>query len=632
MKKKYYITTPIYYPSGKLHIGHAYTTIAADVMARYKKQQGYDVFYLTGSDEHGQKIETVAKKENKEPKVYVDEIVLDMKKLWESLNIDYDRFIRTTDDDHMKNVQKIFSKLLEQGDIYLDKYSGLYCQSDEAYYTKTQAENGVCPDCGKKLEVVEEESYFFRCSKYTDRLLKHFEENPDFLQPAHRTKELINNFIKPGLEDLAVSRTSFKWGVPVLENPNHVIYVWIDALSNYITALGYNTEENNMDKFWPANTQLVGKEIIRFHAIYWPMILMALDIELPKQIFAHGWLLMENDKMSKSKGNVIYPDFLIDNYGEDTLRYYLMREVPFGLDGQFTPTSYINRINNDIVNDLSNLINRTIAMTNKYFSGKTSNTNFSNNNYINHFDLIKNEEEKYHENLEKLNFSKALESLWKIVSTTNKLIDLEEPWILAKDILENSEQLNMCLWTLIDTCRLISKLIEPFMPKTSLQINQNLNLKSYESENKYEVVKEPIIIYQRLDKENEITKIREKMKSDAQKAKEKLDIVPRGTIKLEDFTKVNIEVGQIKKCIKHSKADKLYVLDVETKDGQKQIVSGLVQYYKEEELLERKVLLGVNLEEVKIMGILSQGMILTTESDEKVSIIDVDNEVGAVVK
>lgn len=640
-KKTFYITTPIYYPSAKLHIGHAYTTIAGDVLKRYKKLQGYEVFYLTGTDEHGEKIEEAANKMKLEPKLYVDNVVEDIKKTWSLLDIEYDRFIRTTDEDHKEIVQQIFSKLLEKGDIYLSEYSGLYCKSDEAYYTETQAKNGNCPDCGKKLELISEESYFFKCSKYVDKLVKFYEDNPNWLEPNYRIKELLNNFIKPGLDDLAVSRTSFKWGIPVKENDEHVIYVWIDALSNYISALGYNTsDQEKFEKFWPADVQLLGKEIIRFHAIYWPMILMALDLPLPKKLFAHGWLLMENDKMSKSKGNVIYPEFLVENYGQDTLRYYLMREVPFGSDGQFTPESFINRINNDLVNDLSNLVNRTVSMANQYFNGKVVKRNFTNSNYTEYNDSKETYISEYHKMMDKLEFSKALEYLWKLISSTNKLIDLEEPWILVKDIKTNINQLDKCLWTLLDSINKIAELIAPFMPTWSLKVLKNIGkekIGNYDTE--YQVIKIPEIIYQRLDKEAEKKKINEKMKSDLIKSKEKLTEnfeeekkVPRGTIEFSEFQKSEIQVGEIIKCDTHPKADKLYIMQVKLENETRQIISSLVEFYDSKELINKKVLVVTNLKPIKLRGEESNGMILTTKKKSQVNIIEVEAEIGALVE
>ncbi len=637
MEKNFYVTTPIYYPSAKLHLGHAYTTIAADVVKKYREQEGYNVFYLTGTDEHGEKLEIKAKENNREPKEYIDNIVADIKVLWEKLEIENDKFIRTTDENHKLQVQAIFDRLLKQGDIYKGEYTGKYCTSCESYFTESQLNDGKCPDCGGEVKVVKEESYFFKCSKYVDRLMQHFEENPEFILPASRKNELINSFIKPGLQDLAVSRTSFNWGIPVKGDEKHVIYVWIDALSNYITALDYMNESEAFEKFWPANVQLVGKEIIRFHAIYWPMILMALDLPMPKQIFAHGWLLMDSDKMSKSKGNVIYPEFLIDNYGVDTIRYYLMREVPFGEDGQFTPETYVNRINNDLANDLGNLVNRTISMTNKYFDGTVTNRNvgFEHATWLN--EIFNTNFEKYQMNMEKLQFSKALENIWTIISSTNKFIDLTSPWVLAKDE-SQKELLEAVMFELLKGINRIATLIYPFMKNTARKISAQINVETdYKfatltaEVTSFTVVKKTEIIFPRLEKDEEILKIRTEMESHAKAAKAKLEteVTEENQIEFEDFLKVEMKVGEILECKMHENAKKLLVSKVSLGNVEKQIVSGIAEVYKPEELIGKKVIVVTNLKPVNLRGELSEGMILCSGSKKKIRLVEIDQAVAA---
>lgn len=642
MDKKFYVTTPIYYPSARLHLGHAYTTIAADVLKRYKTQDGYDTFYLTGTDEHGEKLEQKANENNVTPKEYIDEIVADIKVLWEKLDINYDKFIRTTDVDHETQVQEIFDRLLKQGDIYKGEYEGKYCTSCESYFTESQLVDGKCPDCNGEVKIVKEESYFFKCSKYVDRLMAHFEENEDFILPVSRKNELINSFIKPGLQDLAVSRTSFKWGIPVKNDEDHVIYVWIDALTNYITALGYMQDDEKFKEFWPANIQLVGKEIIRFHAIYWPMILMALDLPLPKQIFAHGWLLMDSDKMSKSKGNVIYPEYLIENYGVDTIRYYLMREVPFGVDGQFTPETYVNRINNDLANDLGNLVNRTIAMTNKYFGGTVTNKNiqFEQRTWIT--EVFAENFEKYKANMEKLQFSKALENVWTMISSTNKFIDLTEPWKLAKDE-ESKELLEAVMYELIFAIKNIAIIIEPYMDATAVEISKQINNELplvFDSMDirpeELSVVEKSTIIFPRLDAEEEIAKMQAEMASNMEQAKAKLaekEAEEKEMIDFAHFTKTEMVVGEVLSCKKHDNAKKLLVSQVNVGNEEKQIVSGIADVYAPEELVGKKVVVINNLEPVKLRGELSSGMILCTGEGKDIKLLEVDQaiEAGTVI-
>ncbi|MDM0977737.1 methionine--tRNA ligase [Clostridium perfringens] len=618
-KKPYYITTPIYYPSTNLHIGNTYTTVAADAIARFKRLTGHEVMFLTGTDEHGQKIERIANEKGITPKEHVDEIVAGIKDLWKMMNISYDKFIRTTDDYHVKAVQEIFKKLYDQGDIYKDSYEGLYCTPCESFWTETQLVNGNCPDCGRPVEKAKEEAYFFKMSKYADRLIQYIEEHPDFIQPESRKNEMLNNFLRPGLQDLCVSRTSFTWGIPVSFDEKHVIYVWIDALSNYITALGYGQENQELyKKFWPADVHLIGKDILRFHTIYWPIMLMALGLELPKQVFGHGWLLVDGGKMSKSKGNVVDPVVLVNMFGADAVRYYLLREIPFGSDGLFNNEIFIKKVNTDLANDLGNLLSRTIAMVYKYFDGVIQAPTCKEAIDDELINLALSTPGKVEASIDALKIPEALESIWTLISRANKYIDETTPWILAKDE-EKKERLGTVLYNLLETLRFVSVMISPFLTETSVKINDQLNTKvtTWESLKEFngtvagdKVVKGDVI-FPRIDVEEKLAELEALKPAPVKPANEELVKNPiKEEITIDDFDKIDLRVVKVLECEPVKKAKKLLKLKVDLGGEERQVISGIAQYYKPEQLVGKYVVLVANLKPVKLRGELSQGMIL----------------------
>ena len=645
--KTFYITTPIYYPSGKLHIGHSYTTVAADAMARYKRMQGFDTMFLTGTDEHGLKIEQKAAAKGVTPKEYVDEIVAGIKELWKLLNISNDKFIRTTDDYHEKAVQKIFEKLYKQGDIYKGHYEGHYCTPCEAFWTETQLKDGKCPDCGGEVHLAKEEAYFFKLSKYADRLVEYYEAHPDFIQPVSRKNEMINNFIKPGLEDLCVSRTSFTWGIPVTFDKDHIVYVWMDALSNYITAMGaFSDDDSNFKKYWPADVHLVGKEIVRFHTIIWPAILMALDIPLPKQVYGHGWLLLEGGKMSKSKGNVVDPVVLCDRYGVDAIRYFLLREVPFGADGVFTNEALINRINSDLANDLGNLLSRTSSMVGKYFGGKLPEAQAAGDFDDSLAELASETKSLVEASMDAMQFSTALTDLWKFVSRTNKYIDETAPWVLAKEE-SNAPRLGRVMYNLCEALRHVSIMLAPFLPDTSDKIAAVLGLseeqRTWQSLDKWgalcptaEIGKtDPI--FPRIDAAKELAELEAaeaKTKAEAKAANEAQNVAKLSEISIEDFAKIELKVAKVVCCEPVKKAKKLLKLTLDDGSGKERIVaSGIAQYYSPDDLAGRNVIVVANLKPATLCGVESCGMILAADSGDGVKVIFADDvNVGSKVR
>jgi methionyl-tRNA synthetase len=631
-KKPFYITTPIYYPSDRLHIGHAYTTTIADAAARYKRLAGSEVLFLTGSDEHGQKIQRKAAEQNVTPIAYVDKIVDSFQQLWKKLNISNDDFIRTTEQRHHEVVQTIFQKIYDQGDIYKAAYEGWYCTPCETFWIERQVVDGKCPDCGRPVEVVQEESYFFRMSKYQDRLLAHIEENPDFIQPVSRRNEMLN-FIKGGLEDLCVSRTTFDWGIPVPFDTKHVVYVWFDALTNYITAAGYLDDREKFAKFWPADIHLVGKEIVRFHSIIWPIILMALGLEIPKKVYGHGWLIMEGDKMSKSKGNVIDPVALIEEFGPDAIRYFLLREITLGVDGNFSREALINRINADLANDLGNLLHRTLNMIGRFNGGVIKATGDVEEIDKELAQLVQNTVSQYEKYMDVMDINAAIKVVWALISRTNKYIDETAPWALAKDE-KKKLRLDTVLYSLAETLRIVAILITPFMPTTGPKIWAQLGLTSNFEEVTLDDVKswgnlpagvvvgKPEPIFPRIEEVAEVAaELKKTGKLEVQPAAEVTDSMPEITI--DEFAKMDLRVVTVLAAEKVEKADKLLKLTVDLGTEQRTIVSGIAKHYTPEELVGKNVVMIINLKAAKIRGIESRGMVLAASCDDKLNVVTV---------
>ena len=643
-KKPYYLTTAIAYTSGKPHIGNTYEAILADSIVRYKRQQGYDVRFQTGTDEHGQKVELKAAEKGVTPKEFVDEVSGEIRRIWDLVGTSYDKFIRTTDEDHEKQVQKIFKKLYDQGDIYKGEYEGMYCTPCESFFTTSQLVDGKCPDCGRECTPAKEEAYFFKMSKYADRLIEHINTHPEFIQPESRKNEMMNNFLLPGLQDLCVSRTSFKWGVPVDFDPKHVIYVWIDALSNYITGLGYDVDGNHGElykKYWPADLHLIGKDILRFHTIYWPIMLMALDVPLPKQIFGHPWLLQGGEKMSKSKGNIIYADDLASLFGVDAVRYFVLHEMPFENDGTITWELMVERMNSDLANTLGNLVNRTISMSNKYFGGVVNNAGVTEEVDEDLKKVVLETQVKASKKMEDLRVADAITEIFTMFKRCNKYIDETMPWALAKDE-EKKARLETVLYNLIESITIGASLLEPFMPETSKKILEQLNTQArafddmtefgkYPSGNK--VTEKPEILFARLDIKDVMPKVEEiqaKQKAEAAPEEKYPEVEPKEEITIDDFDKVQIRVGEVLKCEPVPKAKKLLVSQIRIGNEVRQIVSGIAKYYKPEEMVGKKVAVITNLKPCKLCGVESQGMILAAADDDgNLSVMTLDKDMPA---
>ena len=628
-KPKYYITTAIAYTSGKPHIGNTYEAVLADAIARYKRQQGYDVFFQTGTDEHGQKIELKAEEAGVTPKEFVDNVSGQIKNIWDLMNTSYDKFIRTTDEDHEKQVQKIFKKMYAKGDIYKGEYEGMYCTPCESFFTESQLVDGKCPDCGRPCVPAKEEAYFFKMSKYADRLIEHIKTHPEFIQPESRKNEMMNNFLLPGLQDLCVSRTSFKWGIPVDFDPKHVVYVWLDALTNYITGIGYDCDGDNKDlfnKMWPADLHLIGKDIIRFHTIYWPIFLMSLDLPLPKQVFGHPWLLQGDGKMSKSKGNVIYADELVDFFGVDAVRYFVLHEMPFDNDGVITWELMVERMNSELANTLGNLVNRTISMSNKYFGGVVENKGVTEPVDDDLKNFILSVPAKVDAKMEKLRVADAITEIFTLFKRCNKYIDETMPWALAKEE-EKKPRLATVLYNLMDGIRVGATLLDSFMPETSEKILAQINatkgeletLKAGEYPNDTKVVEKPEILFARIDEEEFMKKIHEKEAAQAAEAEKAeapedvIDIEAKPEITFDDFMKMQFQVGEIIACEEVKKSRKLLCSQVRIGSEVKQIVSGIKAHYSAEEMVGKKVMVLVNLKPAKLAGVLSEGMLLCAE-------------------